>query len=71
MKNSVFEHSIDDYAKECGVNKKNIAPHSAAFAYHGGGNYINGTYASYAISMLNALIGNVNRKGGYLLLKED
>ncbi len=75
MKDSVFEHSLKKYSKECGVVESEIrklakefwenAPYSAAFAYHGGGNYIGGTYASWAIAMLNALIGNVNRKGGY------
>ena len=73
---SVFEHSLDFYAQESGVPKETIvrvarqfakyAPFSAAFAYHGGGNYVGGTYASYAIALLNALVGNVNREGGYL-----
>ncbi|MEO2067906.1 MAG: 4Fe-4S dicluster domain-containing protein, partial [Desulfurobacteriaceae bacterium] len=76
MKESVFEHSLDFYAKESGISVEKIkkvakefwehAPKAAAFAYHGGGNYVGGTYASYAIAMLNALVGNVNRIGGYL-----
>ena len=76
MKESVFEHSLSFYAKESGISENIIrevakefweyAPYSVAFAYHGGGNYVGGTYASYAIAMLNALVGNVCRKGGYL-----
>ena len=76
MKDSVFSHSLSFYAEESGIDEKTIrevakefwenAPYSVAFAYHGGGNYVGGTYASYAIAMLNALVGNVNRKGGYL-----
>ncbi len=76
FKESVFEHSLSFYAGESGVPEETIrrlarkfaryAPKSAAFAYHGGGNYVGGAYASYAIALLNALVGNVNRKGGYL-----
>jgi len=76
MKDSVFEHSLSFYADESGISEDLIeevakefwehAPYSVAFAYHGGGNYVGGTYASYAIAMLNALVGNVCRKGGYL-----
>ncbi len=76
MKESVMEHSLSFYSNECGVPEEKIehlarefwehAPYSVAFAYHGGGNYMGGMYASYALSMLNVLVGNVNRKGGYL-----
>ncbi|TCK03454.1 4Fe-4S dicluster domain-containing protein [Phorcysia thermohydrogeniphila] len=76
MKESVMEHSLSFYAKESGIPEEKIkkiakefwehAPYAVAFAYHGGGNYVGGTYASYALSMLNVLVGNINRKGGYL-----
>ncbi len=76
FKESVLAHELSFYAKESGVSAETIrrlarefarhAPKSAAFAYHGGGNYVGGAYASYAIALLNALVGNVNRKGGYL-----
>jgi anaerobic selenocysteine-containing dehydrogenase/Fe-S-cluster-containing hydrogenase component 2 len=76
MKESVFEHSLSFYAEESGIPEEKIkkvarefwehAPYAVAFAYHGGGNYVGGTYASYALSMLNVLVGNINRKGGYL-----
>ncbi len=76
LEESVFAHDLDFYARESGVSRETIerlakefashAPYSAAFAYHGGGNYVGGAYASYAIALLNALAGNVNRVGGYL-----
>jgi len=76
MKESVFNYSLDFYSKESGISTDKInktarefwenAPYAAAFAYHGGGNYIGGTYASYSLSMLNALVGNINKEGGYL-----
>lgn len=76
FKEAVLAHSLSFYARECGVPEETIkrlarefarhAPKSAAFAYHGGGNYVGGAYASYAIALLNALAGNVNRRGGYL-----
>ncbi|WP_456371258.1 molybdopterin-dependent oxidoreductase [Thermodesulfatator atlanticus] len=76
FKESVFEHPLSFYAQESGVDEGTIrrlahdfARHGAksvAFAYHGGGNYVGGAYASYAIALLNALAGNVNLKGGYL-----
>jgi anaerobic selenocysteine-containing dehydrogenase len=76
MKESVFEHDLDFYSKECGIPKEEIfktakefwenAPYSVAFGYHGGGNYMGGTYASLAYALLNAMVGNVNKKGGYL-----
>ncbi|OAG27400.1 molybdopterin-dependent oxidoreductase [Thermodesulfatator autotrophicus] len=76
LEESVFAHDMAFYARESGVPQKTIerlarefaenAPYSAAFAYHGGGNYVGGAYASYAIALLNAMVGNVNRVGGYL-----
>ena len=76
MKESVMAHPLSFYAEESGVPEEKIkavakefwehAPYAVAFAYHGGGNYVGGLYASYALAMMNALVGNVNRKGGYL-----
>jgi tetrathionate reductase subunit A len=39
---------------------------AAVTAYHGAGNYVSGTYAAYAVAVLNALVGSVNMRGGYL-----
>ncbi|WP_456455898.1 4Fe-4S dicluster domain-containing protein [Thermovibrio sp.] len=76
MKEKVLEKPLSFYAEESGIDQQTIkevakefwenAPEAAAFAYHGGGNYVGGTYASYALAMMNALVGNINRKGGYL-----
>jgi len=76
LKEEVCSRDISFYADESGVNIRDFeilakefwthAPKSAAFAYHGGGNYVGGAYSSFAIAILNALVGNVNRIGGYL-----
>ncbi|AZV46988.1 molybdopterin oxidoreductase [Nautilia sp. PV-1] len=76
LQKEVNRHSLEFYSKECGIDVSEIetlarefwqnAPKSVAFAYHGGGNYVGGAYSSFAIAILNALVGNVNRKGGYL-----
>ena len=76
FREAVFEHTLDFYAERAGVPRERMArvarefaaeaPYAAAFAYHGGGNYLGGAYASYAIALLNVLAGNVNRRGGYL-----
>jgi len=76
MKEEIFSHPLSFYAREAGIPEETIrevarefaahAPYAVAFAYHGGGNYVGGAYASYAIALLNALFGNINRRGGYL-----
>ena len=76
FKEEVLTHSLDFYARESGIPRETIrevaeefashAPYAVAFAYHGAGNYVGGAYASYAIALLNALTGNINRRGGYL-----
>ena len=65
--------SIDDYAEACGVPAKTIkdlakeftsyGKHAAADC-HGGTMGSNGFYTAYSIVMLNALVGNLNVKGG-------
>ncbi len=76
MKEGVMEHTIDEYAKLAGVGRSDIekvaneftshGTKAAVTQYHGAGNYISGTYASYPVAMLNAMIGSVDRKGGYM-----
>ncbi|MBI4686724.1 MAG: molybdopterin-dependent oxidoreductase [Nitrospirae bacterium] len=76
MKEGVMEHSIEEYAKLAGVEKSQIekvakeftsyGTRAAVTQYHGAGNYISGTYASYPVAILNALVGSVDRKGGYM-----
>ena len=76
FREAVLAHPLKYYAERSGIPAEKIrritrefaafAPASAAHAYHGGGNYPGGAYASYAIALLNVLAGNVNRRGGYL-----
>lgn len=76
MKEGVMDHTIDEYAKLAGVEKSQIEKAAKEFTsygtraavtqYHGAGNYISGTYASYPVAVLNAMVGNVDRKGGYM-----
>ncbi|MBU1052499.1 MAG: molybdopterin-dependent oxidoreductase [Proteobacteria bacterium] len=76
LKEEAFAHSLSEYAKFSGVLKTQIqrvahefsshGTRAAVTQYHGAGNYVNGTYAAYAIASLNALVGSVNMKGGYL-----
>ena len=76
MKQGVMEHTVKEYAKLAGVDAAQIekvareftshGTRAAVTQYHGAGNYLSGTYAAYAIAMLNAMIGSVDRKGGYM-----
>lgn len=76
MKEEVMEHTIGQYAKFAGVERSQIEKTAMEFTshgtraavtqYHGAGNYVSGTYAAYAVAMLNAMIGNIDHKGGYL-----
>ncbi len=75
LREGVMAHSIEDYATFAHVDADQITRIAREFSshgtkaavcqYHGAGNYVNGTYAAYAIAVLNALIGRVDRKGGY------
>ncbi|HBG19564.1 MAG TPA: molybdopterin oxidoreductase [Desulfobulbaceae bacterium] len=76
MKEGVMERTVDEYAKLAGVEAAQIegvakeftsyGTRAAVTQYHGAGNYLSGTYAAYAVAMLNAMVGSVDRKGGYL-----
>lgn len=76
LKEEAFAHSLSDYAAWSGVAEQQIKDVAEEFSshgtraavtqYHGAGNYVNGTYAAYAIAALNVLVGSVNMKGGYL-----
>jgi tetrathionate reductase subunit A len=76
LRESAAKHSLQEYSNFCGVPFQQIekiareytsyGTRAAVTAYHGAGNYVNGTFAAYAIAVLNALIGSVDRKGGYL-----
>ncbi len=76
VKEEAFRYPLSGFARLCRVPEEVIcevadefmanAPYSATCQYHGAGNYVNGTYAAYAIAMLNAFSGSIGRKGGYL-----
>ncbi|MEH0021459.1 MAG: molybdopterin dinucleotide binding domain-containing protein [Desulfobacter sp.] len=76
LKQEARAHSPAEYARACGVSPQQIAGVAKEFSshgtraavtqYHGAGNYVNGTYAAYAVAALNVLVGSVNMKGGYL-----
>lgn len=77
LKDNAFRYSLDEYAEACGVSVETITwladeftshGSKAATDHHGGAcMHANGFYNSLSIIMLNALIGNVNRKGGLTL----
>lgn len=76
MKQGVMEHSLDEYAAFSGVPRVQIEKTASEFSshgiraavcqYHGAGNYVSGTYAAYAVAVLNVLVGSVESRGGYL-----
>ncbi len=76
MKEGILEHDLPEYASYAGVKEDSIkrvakrfssfGPRAAVCQYHGAGNYPGGTYASLAVSVLNALVGSVERKGGFM-----
>ncbi len=76
LKEAALAHPLTRYAEACGVSENQIKETAREFSshgtraavtqYHGAGNYTNGTYAAYAVAALNALIGSVGMKGGYL-----
>ena len=76
MQEGVMEHTIKQYAKLAGVTVAQISKVAKEFTshgtraavtqYHGAGNFLSGTYAAFAIAMLNAMVGNIDRKGGYM-----
>ncbi len=76
LRESASKYTLQEYATFCGVPRQQIekvareftshGTRAAVTAYHGAGNYVNGTFAAYAISVLNVLVGSVDRKGGYM-----
>jgi tetrathionate reductase subunit A len=73
LKEAAFKHDLAFYSEQCGVSEADIIVLAQRFTSHGtkavvdthGGNmHSNGFYNSFTILMLNALIGNINVKGG-------
>lgn len=73
LKEACNEHGMEEYADICGVPVaviENLAKeftsygHRACAITHGGTMHSTGFYTSWAILLLNAMVGNMNRKGG-------
>src|SRR5699024_2233558 len=73
LKESCFEHTLQEYAALCGVPVATIEAlakeftshgHKAVAITHGGTMQSNGFYTAWAILLLNVMIGNMNKKGG-------
>lgn len=73
LKEAAFEHSLDEYSRMCGVPKETIIRIAKEFTSYGrkattdihtGAMNTVGMYATYAVAMLGAMVGNLNYKGG-------
>lgn len=73
LKESCFEHTLQEYAALCGVPVATIEAlakeftshgHKSVAITHGGTMQSNGFYTAWAILLLNVMIGNMNKKGG-------
>lgn len=73
LREQSFARSLDEYAAACGIPAQTIAALAKEFSSHGkraaaiaqGGMMAgNGFYNAYGVVTLNALIGNLNWKGG-------
>ncbi|GGI80166.1 tetrathionate reductase subunit A [Shewanella hanedai] len=73
LKEATFKHELSFYSEQCGIETNKIIALADKFTSHGtkavvdthGGNmHSNGFYNAFSILMLNALIGNINLKGG-------
>jgi tetrathionate reductase subunit A len=72
MKEGVMEHTVAEYAKLTGVEAAQITKVAKEFTshgtraavtqYHGAGNYLSGTYAAYAVAILNVMVGASTEK---------
>jgi tetrathionate reductase subunit A len=76
LKEEASRYSLEEYASICGIPAESIAGLAEEFSSHGkraaaiahGGMMTgNGFYNAYAVMMLNALIGNLNWKGGLVM----
>ncbi len=73
LKEEAFKHELAEYIEGCGIPEATIIGLADEFTSHGrkavadchgGTMHSTGFYTAYAIVMLNALVGNLNWKGG-------
>ncbi|WP_439236555.1 tetrathionate reductase subunit A [Lonepinella koalarum] len=73
LKDSCFRFELAEYAEQCGVSvqimqdlakKFTSYGHKASVVSHGGTMHSNGFYTTWALLLLNAMVGNMNKKGG-------
>ncbi|UJF17348.1 tetrathionate reductase subunit TtrA [Vibrio sp. SS-MA-C1-2] len=73
LKEQAFKYDLAFYSRQCGIPEDEITALAKRFTSygtkavidtHGGNMHTNGFYNSFTILMLNALIGNINMKGG-------
>jgi tetrathionate reductase subunit A len=67
------KQTLDEYSETCGIPTQTIIKLAKEFTSHGrkavadchgGTMHSNGFYTAYAVAMLNAMVGNLNWKGG-------
>lgn len=73
---SLHQYTVAEYAEHAGVRKRTLIEAARDFSghgtragvtqYHGAGNYVDGSYAAYAIAVLPLLVGSVDMRGGYM-----
>lgn len=76
FKKSLKQHTVSEYAEHAGVPELQLAKVAKDFSrhgarvgvtqYHGAGNYVDGSYAAYAIAILPLLVGSIDMRGGYM-----
>ncbi|NAZ45483.1 tetrathionate reductase subunit TtrA [Vibrio toranzoniae] len=73
LKEEAFKYDLAYYSEQCEISQDQIIALAKRFTSygtkavvdtHGGNMHTNGFYNSFSILMLNALIGNINAKGG-------
>ncbi|EKO3991576.1 tetrathionate reductase subunit TtrA [Vibrio fluvialis] len=73
LKEQAFKYDLAYYSQQCGISEAQIIALAQRFTSygtkavvdtHGGNMHSNGFYNAFTIMMLNAMVGNINRKGG-------
>ncbi|ELO1772609.1 tetrathionate reductase subunit TtrA [Vibrio fluvialis] len=73
LKEQAFKYDLAYYSQQCGISEEQIIALAQRFTSygtkavvdtHGGNMHTNGFYNAFTIMMLNAMVGNINRKGG-------